>query len=321
MHVLIAGGSGLIGRALSLALVRNGHRVTVLTRSPQQAAGRLPAGVTAHPWDARTLEGWAHLVAQAEGIVNLAGENIAGENLRTILTRRWTPEVKARIRASRLRAGDLLTRAVQQAEKRPAVLVQASAVGYYGPAGDQEVVEDSPPGDDFGARLCLEWEASTAGVEELGVRRVVIRTGLVLAREGGILPVMLLPVRFFLGGPLGNGRQAVPWIHLADEAAAIRFLLENETAQGPYNLTAPHPVSQAELVRIAARILRRPALLPTPAFLLQLLLGEKATLVLDGQRALPRRLREAGFCFRYEYLEAALQDLCGEGRPGEADRE
>ena len=309
MNVLLTGGTGLIGRALTADLVGDGHSVTVLTRSPQNAAPRLPAEVAIHPWDARSLAGWAHLVAKADAVVNLAGESIAGENLFAILTRRWTPAVKARIRESRVRVGELLTQAIQQADRKPAVFVQASAVGYYGPASDHDLTEDAPPGDDFLARLCVDWEGATAAVEALGIRRVVIRTGLVLARDGGILPVMLTPVRFFVGGPLGSGRQAVPWIHIADEVSAIRFLMESEAAHGPYNLAAPNPVTQGEFVQTAGHVLHRPAFLPAPAFALNLALGEKATLVLDGQRAVPHRLLEAGFHFQYETLDAALRDL------------
>lgn len=309
MNILLTGGSGLIGRALVRELVQAGHRVDVLTRSPDRAAARLPRGVTLHPWDAATPEGWSPLVSQADAVVNLAGESIAGESLTAILTRRWTPKVKARIRESRTRSGALLAQVIARAEKRPRLLLQASAVGYYGNAGEGELDESAPPGDDFLAQVCREWEASTAAVEALGVRRVLLRTGLVLARDGGILPVMLLPVRLFVGGPLGSGRQAVPWIHIADEVAAIRFLLEHEDAAGPYNLTAPHPSTQAEFTRAAARVLRRPYFFPTPAFGLRLLLGEKASLVLEGQRAVPRRLLEAGFAFRYPEVEAALRDL------------
>ncbi len=308
MNVLITGGSGLIGRALVADLTHRGRAVTVLTRSPQRAASLLPPGVVAHPWDGRTLEGWSHLVSQSEAVINLAGETIAGENLTAILTRRWTPAVKTRLQESRTRIGALLSEAIANAEHKPRVLVQASAVGYYGNVSDREVTEDAPPGQDFLAQVCREWEAATASVEELGIRRVILRTGLVLARTGGIMPVMLLPVRLFVGGPLGNGKQALPWIHLADEVAAIRFLLENEAA-GPYNLSAPKPVTQREFTHTAARVLKRPAFFPTPAFALRLMLGEKAQLVLEGQRALPKRLLEAGFEFRFPTLQAALEDL------------
>jgi uncharacterized protein (TIGR01777 family) len=309
MHILITGGTGLIGRPLAESLARDGHQVTVLTRDVERARALLPRGVEPHHWNGATLGPWAQLMEQVDAVVNLAGESIAGERLSAILTRRWTPEQKRRIAESRRKAGELLTQALRQAEHRPRVLLQASAVGYYGDVSDREVDESAPPGDDFLAQVCVDWEASTAPVEGLGVRRVLLRTGLVLATEGGILPVMLLPVRLFVGGPLGSGRQAVPWIHIADEVAAIRFLLEQEQANGPYNLTAPNPLTQAEFTRVAARLLRRPALLPTPAFVLKLALGEKAALVLEGQCAVPRRLLEAGFTFRFPELEPALRDL------------
>ncbi len=309
MNVLITGGSGLIGRALVADLTHRGYAVTVLTRNPQRAASVLPPGVVAHPWDGHTLKGWPHLVSQSEAIINLAGETIAGENLTAILTRRWTPAVKTRIRESRAHIGALLSEAIAHVEHKPRLLIQASAVGYYGNVSDRTVTEDAPPGQDFLAQVCREWEAATASVEELGVRRVILRTGLVLARAGGIMPVMLLPVRLFVGGPLGSGKQALPWIHLVDEVAAIRFLLESETAVGPYNLSAPTPVTQREFARAAGRMLKRPAFFPTPAFALQLVLGEKAQLVLEGQRALPKRLLEAGFEFRFPALQAALEDL------------
>ena len=311
MNILITGGTGLIGRALAGELARAGHRICVLTRNPHKAKALLPIGTQILAWEAVSAPGWESAVAKADAIINLAGESIAGEGLAAILTRRWTPEVKKRIQESRVRVGKLLTQAIQLSTSKPAVLIQASAVGYYGSISDREVTEEDPPGDDFLARVCRQWEASTTEVGAMGVRRVVIRTGLVLARQGGILPLMLLPVRLFVGGPLGNGQQAIPWIHLADEVTAIRFLLENEGAHGAYNLVAPSPVSQAEFVRTAGAVLRRPAFIPTPAGLLKLALGEKADLVLEGQRAVPRRLLEAGFTFHFKDLESALRDLTG----------
>lgn len=308
MQVLITGGSGLIGRALSVHLIAHGHQVTVLSRDPDRARAHLPPEVRLLRWDGHTVGNWAAALESTDAVVNLAGASIGGETLPAILTRRWTPAVKQRLRDSRLQAGAALLQAVQHARRRPRVLLQASAVGYYGPTAT-EVDESSPPGDDFLATLCRAWEASTAAVTDLGVRHVILRTGLVLAPQGGILPVMLLPIRLFVGGPLGSGRQGVSWIHLRDEAAAIRFLLENESTHGAYNLVAPQPVSQAEFARTAARLLRRPYGFPTPAFLLRALLGEKATLVLDGQYVHPRRLLEAGFTFRFPELETALRDL------------
>ncbi len=299
-QAIITGGTGLIGRALAAELVAAGYEVVVLSRNPQRAHG-LPTGVQVEAWDGRTAQGWGGLADGTYAIVNLAGENLAGG--------RWTAERRHRIRQSRLDAGQAVVEAVRAAKRKPAVVVQASGIGYYGPHGDEEVTEDFPPGEDFLGRLAVEWEASTAPVEGLGVRRVVIRTGVVLSREGGALPRLALPFRFFLGGPLGNGRQWVPWIHVADEVRAIRFLLENEEARGPYNLAAPNPVTNRELARALRQVLRRPSWLPVPAPALRLALGEMSAVLLTGQRALPRRLLEADFRFQFPEISTALQNL------------
>ena len=306
MRVIITGGTGLIGRALVADLLRDGHEVIVLSRRPDAYRERMPAGACLERWDGHTAAGWGHLVEGADAVINLAGENIAAG--------RWTAERKQRIRESRVNAGRAVTEAITAASHKPRVLVQASAVGYYGPRGDEEVDEDTPPGDDFLGRVAVEWEASTAAVEEQGVRRVVIRTGIVLTPEGGALGRMLLPFRLGLGGPFGSGRQWFPWIHIADEVGAIRFLIENEATRGPYNLTAPNPVRQKEFARALGRALRRPAFLPVPAFALRLLFGEMADALLTGQRAIPRRLLEAGYTFRFPTLETALRNLLQSAR-------
>lgn len=300
MRVIIAGGTGLIGRALAADLAADGRDVIVLSRSPERATG-LPAGVRAERWDGRTAQGWGHLADGADAIVNLAGENLAAG--------RWTPERRARIRESRLRAGAAVVEAIRDVAAKPRVLIQASAVGYYGPRGDEELTEDAAPGDDFLARLCLEWEASTAAVTGFGVRRATIRTGIVLSPQGGALPRLVLPFRFFAGGRLGSGRQWYPWIHLADEVAAIRFLIDTEAASGPANLTAPHPVTNATMSAAIGRVLGRPALLPVPSAALRLTLGDMATAVLDGQRAVPARLLALGYRFQFPDVEKALRDL------------
>jgi len=199
--------------------------------------------------------------------------------------------------------------AIATAEPRPSVLLQASAVGFYGSRGAEELTEESASGDDFLAEICRRWEESSVTVEKLGVRRAVLRTGVVLARGGGALPKMLLPFRFFAGGPVGNGRQYMPWIHLDDEVGAIRFLLDSPTASGPFNLTAPEPLTNKQFSRILGRVLRRPSIMPAPAFALELALGEMSKILLEGQRALPHRLEEAGYQFRFPGLEAALRDL------------
>jgi uncharacterized protein (TIGR01777 family) len=292
MRVVIVGGSGLIGRALCSSLAEDNHSVVISSRQPERVTG-LPPGACVQHWDDSLCDG-------ADAIVNLAGENIAGK--------RWTQDRKQRIWHSRIGVGQAVTEAVASAGRKPLVLVQASGVGYYGPS-DSVVTEHAPPGHDFLAKLAVEWEASTIGVESLGVRRAIIRTGVVLSNKGGALPRLLLPYRFFLGGPLGDGRQWFPWIHIADEVAAIRFLINNEDARGPFNLAAPHPVTNREFSRVVGRQLRRPALVRTPAFLLRLLFGEMASALLEGQPAVPQRLLDSGYSYQFAEVDSALQDL------------
>lgn len=306
MHIVISGGTGLIGGALSRSLLEGGHRVTWLGRDPARAKP-LP-GVEVRRWDARSAEGWVDLLEGADAFVNLAGESLAGTGP---LPARWTQERRQRIRDSRILAGGAVVEAFRAARKRPSVLVQASGVGFYGPLDETVANEQTPAGSDFLARLAVDWEASTAPVEALGVRRAIARTGVVLTMAGGALPRLVLPYRLFAGGPLGSGQQWVPWIHLTDEVAAIRFLIENPQARGPFNLSAPGAVTNAEMGRTVGRILGRPSWVPAPAFALRALLGEVADLVLSGQRAEPSRLLEAGFRFRFPDLETALRDLLG----------
>ncbi len=301
MRVLVAGGTGLIGSALIGSLRDSNCEVTVLTRSPERNQALMQNGVRLVRWDGETAEGWSHLVSQVDAIVNLAGEGIADG--------RWSTERKERIRQSRVGAGNALVSAIRDAESVPKTLIQSSAVGYYGPGKDEIMTEQTSAGKDFLAGVCADWEASTAEVEAMGVRRVVIRTGVVLSGLGGALPRMTLPFRLFAGGPLGSGRQYFPWIHIADEVAAIRFLLENENASGPYNLAAPDPPRNREFVRDLGRAMGRPSLLPTPSFALQLLFGEMSTVLLDGQRAVPARLLEDGYAFIFPETVAALGDL------------
>jgi len=299
-RVLITGGTGLIGRALSASLAGDGYEVVVLSRDPERAVGLLP-GVRAERWDARTAAGWGALVDGAHAVVNLAGEGIAAG--------RWTTERKRRIRESRLNVGRAVVQAMESAKEKPPVLVQASGVGYYGPCGEEDVLESAPAGQDYLARLAVEWEASTAGVEAMGVRRAIVRTGIVLSKNGGALPRMMLPFRLFVGGRQGSGRQWLPWIHIADEVGAIRFLMENEKARGSFNLTAPNPVTNADFSRLLGWQLGRPTMVLTPAFLLRLAFGEMAGMLLTGQRAVPRHLTQMGYAFRFAEAEAALGDI------------
>ncbi len=312
MRVILSGGTGLIGRSLAHSLLRDGHEVIVLSRDPQRHRAATPAGVQLVAWDGRTSNGWGQLAEGAGAIVNLAGESLAGENLAALVTRRWTPRQKQRIRDSRLKAAGAVEQAIRAARNKPGVLIQASAVGYYGSRGDEILAEDALPGSDYAAQVCVAWENSTAGVEELGVRRAVIRTGgVVLSLEGGAFPFMLLPFKLFVGGPLGSGKQWFSWMHIADEVRAIRFLIDSPQAQGAFNLAAPHMLTNAEFSRILGQVLRRPAAFPTPAFALRLLFGEKADVLLGSQRQAPARLQALGFHWQFPEAEAALRDLLG----------
>ena len=300
MRVLIVGGSGLIGSALAESLVKDSHEAVVLSRSP--AKQQLSRGVRAVAWDGRTLGPWVEELSRAEGVVNLAGESIFG---------RWTAAKKARIRANRVETSRLVAEAFAAVKRRPLVLVQGSAVGCYGDTGETVIDESASPGSDFLADVCREWEAASAAVEALGVRRPIVRTSIVLSRRGGALKPLALGFRAFLGGPLGDGRQWMPWIHEADEVGAIRFLLESPAATGPFNLVAPEAARNADVARAIGKVLRRPSWLPAPKVGVRLLLGELGETMLAGQHVVPARLQSLGFRFRFPTLAAALADLLG----------
>lgn len=299
MNVLILGGSGLIGKGLARELLGEGHQVVILSRNPP--AARVSEGTALHAWDGQTSQGWVGLFEQADAVVNLAGESIGAKP--------WSEERKQQILASRLAAGNALATAARAASRRPEVVVQASAIGYYGPREAERLDENSPAGEDFMAKLVMQWENATRELESAGCRRVIVRSGLVLDKNEGILPRFLLPFRLFVGGPMGSGRQGVSWIHIRDEARAIVYLIENRQARGAFNLTAPNPLSNAEFGQGLARALRRPYWLPVPAVGLRLALGEMATLILDGQYVMPAGLLQSGFQFAFPRLDAALQEL------------
>jgi uncharacterized protein (TIGR01777 family) len=299
MNIILAGGTGLIGRQLTSALLADHHHVWVLSRHPQTAS--VPSGAQLVAWDARTSAGWSRLVEEAGAIFNLAGENLGA--------RRWTPAHKDRVLSSRANAGKAIMQALAEAKRWPGVLVQASAIGYYGASDERILDENAPSGKDWQSKVCQDWELSTLEAEGLGVRRVVVRTGLVLTKNGGVLPKLLLPFRLFGGGPLGSGEQYYSWITMQDEIRALMFLLKDESAAGVYNLTAPNPVTQAAFGRAIAQALRRPYWFRAPAFAMRLALGEMSTLVLDGQRVVPTRLAEAGFKFKDGQLKPALQAI------------
>ncbi len=299
MRVVISGGSGLIGSAVTEALVKKGDEVVILTRSPQRQTAE--GGVRYVKWDGRTRGDWAKEIDGAGAVINLAGENLAGG--------RWTPERKLRIIKSRVDSGHVLSEAIAQAEQKPSVLLQASAVGYY-PTSERAVfTENDPSADSFENKVVQVWEASTAEVEAMGVARYVMRIAVALSTEGGALPRMTLPFKLFAGGPLGSGRQAVAWIHLDDLVEAMLFLIYERPEAGVYNLAAPENVTNAQFGRAIAKALGRPYFLPAPALAIRLLFGEMATVVLDGRRVSSEKLQSTGFHFKYPTVEGAIQQL------------
>lgn len=304
MRTIILGGTGFIGKALSRLLFGQGHEVVVPSRRPEKIPAALGQGILAAPFDGQSGAGWAEFITPDTAIVNLAGENIAEG--------RWTPDKKRRILDSRLEAGAAVMDAIRRAGVLPAALVQASAVGYYGARGPEPLAEDAPAGGNFLAQVARRWEESTRAAEDLGVRRVVVRTGMVLG-PGGALAKMLPVFRLGLGGPLGAGTQMLPWIHLDDEAGAIAFLLRTPGLSGPFNLAAPEAVDSRGFARALGKALRRPALLPAPGLALKLLLGQMAEeVLLSGARAEPAKLLAAGFRFRHPTLAGALADTLGQ---------
>ena len=286
MNVLLTGGTGFIGSRLKTRLEGAGHDVTIVSRGPAGDVGWEPGAV-------RTA------VGACDALIHLAGENV--------FARRWNARQKQILRASRIDTTRLLAEAV--ADATPRVFITASAIGYYGTSAQRHFVAGDGPGDDFLARLCVDWEAARQPAIDAGVRTATVRIGVVQGLGDGALQKMLLPFKLGLGGPVGDGRQWVSWIHLEDLLALLVWLLDNEDARGEYNGTAPTPVSNRELSTTLGRLLHRPAIMPLPGFVLRLMLGEVAELVLGGQHVTPGRAVAEGFSFRFPTLEPALRDL------------
>jgi uncharacterized protein len=298
MKIIVAGGTGFLGRPLADALIAAGHDVVILSRAQ---SGRARA-VSWNPDG--SMGAWASEIDGAGVVINLAGESIAAK--------RWTSAQKQRIRDSRIRATRSLVAAIGQAATPPPVLISGSAVGVYGPHGDEIVNERTPPGSDFLAQICVEWEAEARRAESARTRVVYVRTGVVFERDGGALPQMALPFTLFAGGPAGSGRQYVPWIHRDDWVALVMWAMQTASANGAVNATAPAPVTNRDLARALGRALHRPSFMPTPAFALRLMLGEMAdALLLSGQRAVPAVAEQAGFTFRYPRVDEALAAIFG----------
>ena len=308
MKILIAGSSGLVGTALGSALARAGHTVCRLVR-PQSAAGEGAREGFTVAWNPATGELGGAPFADAQGkgvgadaVVNLAGASIADG--------RWTKQRKAVLRASRIDTTRALVGALAKMNARPSVLVSASAIGLYGDRGDDVLTEESRPGADFLAGLTQEWEAEALKAEALGIRVVLARFGIILAREGGALPKMMLPFKFGAGGKLGSGRQWMSWVTLEDVVGILRFAIENASIRGAVNIVSPQPLQNADFTRVLAKAMHRPALFPAPAFALRLALGEMAdALLLASQRVVPQKLQQLGYSFLFPELSSALNHV------------
>ncbi len=292
MNIVLAGATGFLGTPLIRWLKNDGHRVTVLTRTP-----RHPGEVRWDPYGSPAS--WVHVLKDADAVINLAGAPIS---------KRWTAAHKRDMLVSRIRSTRTLVEAMKSVPRMPATLINASAVGIYGARGDELITEDSPPGSGFLASLVREWEEEALAARPR-TRVVLLRTGIALDKDGGALPQMALPFRFFVGGQIASGRQYFSWIHRDDWVAMVGWALMTSGVAGPLNVTAPNPVTNRDLSRTLGRVLKRPALLPVPAIALRLVVGEMAGELVTGQRVLPEKARSLGFAFRYPLLEAALREI------------
>lgn len=298
MNIVLAGGTGFIGKELVHALGKEGHRVVLLTRKSTEGSSRL---VTEVQWDGKTLDNWASFMDGADAVINLCGESIAAK--------RWSEQRKKALLASRLETTHALIEAISKVPRKPEVLINASGAGYYGNRPDEMLTESAPAGKGYLAQTCITWELEARRAEAHGVRTVMLRMGMVL-EKGGALEKIAAPFRFYLGGPLGNGKQGLAWIHRDDVIGIILHLLNHRDLSGPVNVVAPEAVTNVQFSNTLGKILHRPSWLPAPAWTLKLLMGEMAgELLLSGQQPVPAKLLRSGYQFKFSGLEAALRDI------------
>jgi uncharacterized protein (TIGR01777 family) len=294
MNILIAGGSGFLGRALNSRLTTTGHKVFILTRRSPNSAQQIR-------WDAKTTGDWTSRLDEMDAVIHVTGYGLEHWP--------WTRRQKKRFIDSRVIPGLVLAEAFEKATRRPGIFLQASGINRYGLRGEGVADEGTPPGEDFLSQVTVHWENATQSIEKLGVRRIITRNAVVLARRGGLFPLMVLPVRLFFGGNLGDGKNSVNWIHIEDYTRAVQFLLEHESARGPFNFIAPAQTSGADFMRATAKALRRPYWFHLPKWLLRIPLGEMSVLLTEGRYAQPKHLLELGFQFQFGELDAALNNL------------
>ncbi len=301
MKILMTGGTGFVGTHLTSRFIQDGHEITILTRSIRGSSRPQP-GISYLEGDPTHAGPWQESLKDQDAVINLAGASIFSK---------WTEENKRAIRESRVSATRNIVEGIPYLPQKPFTFFSTSAVGYYGFRGDEELNENSPPGDDFLARLAVDWEAEALKARDKGDRVVITRLGIVLGEKGGALSQMIPLFKNYIGGPIGSGKQWFSWIHIQDLAEAFAFVLKHPEISGPVNLCSPNPVRNKDLAKALGRALHRPSFVPAPGFMVKWVLGEFGSVILEGQRVIPKKLLDKGFVFEYPTIEKALQVILG----------
>jgi len=299
MKILITGGTGFVGTQLTARLIKDNHEVTILSRSAKRS-GEVPRGISYLQGDPTQKGSWQEAIKNHDAVINLAGASIFAK---------WTEEHKKAIRESRLSTTRNIVEGIPSHPQKPFTFFSTSAVGYYGFCRDEELTEESPHGEDFLARIASEWEGEALKAKEKGARVVITRFGIVMGEKGGALGQMIPLFKKFIGGPIGSGRQWFSWVHIKDLAEAFVFLMKHPEISGPVNVCAPNPVRNRDLAKALGKALHRPSFMPAPAFMIKLVLGEFSSVILEGQRVIPKRLLDSGFAFQYPEIDKALQEI------------
>ena len=301
MKILITGGTGFVGTQLTSRLIQDGQEVTILTRSIKKS-DKVPKGVSYLQGDPTQKGPWQEAIKKHEAVINLAGASIFSK---------WTEEHKKAIRESRVSTTQNIVEGIPSYPEKKITIFSTSAVGYYGFCGDEELTEESKPGDDFLARIAMEWEGEALKAREKGARVVITRFGIVLGEKGGALSQMIPLFKKYIGGPIGSGKQWFSWVHIKDLAESFAFLLKHPEISGPINVCSPNPVRNRDLAKALGKALHKPSFLPAPAFMVKWVLGEFGSVILEGQRVIPRRLLDNGFVFQYPDIKKALESIVG----------